>query len=603
MKRVRAEQLQSAVNQLLKRRQYPEPEQVLRQASRGVHTAGEMAANLMVLSESGPLNAVSFGMYQPDPAQYDAQFSSLQQFISDQEPPLLEELQSLLHPLFLCFYLELLSGGWRSAAEAFLARHGSTAGPSAEQRLVVEQIAAALARQDAGSDPSLHALSEGKLCVCLSAPARARLLNHLCTSDSTLVLRAMATHIQLEAKPALGSGPTSLQLQGDTDDCGVDGTSQAEVEEEALSLPPDELSLNMLQESIRCVKDSALPSASIHLYAFNADSQMANPPCFAEVSPDLSMLASGYDDSQVVLWTLRPRKLHGARHHVDVSHINLACDLLDDRVIEDSEGSDVKILRAHAGPVYATHFLPEHTGLLSCSEDTTVRYWNLHTFSNVACYRGHARPVWSLDVAPLGLYFASGSADRTARLWSPERTFPLRIYAGHLSDVNTLRFHPNGAYLATGSADRSVRLWVAQQGSAARLFTGHRGPVLALAFAPGGRLLASAGEDLRIRIWDIGSGGVVKELRGHTDNVTTLSFSPDGSSLASGSADGSVRVWDVRGVGSGVATNVGGGDSEAHEFVGISPNARLTTVLNVQFVTCNLLLVSGSTREESGPSS
>ncbi|XP_078726711.1 TAF5-like RNA polymerase II p300/CBP-associated factor-associated factor 65 kDa subunit 5L [Lampetra fluviatilis] len=787
MKRVRSEQLQSAVNQLLKRRHYTESELAQRQSFRGSQSAEEMAASMAAQLESGPMNAVSFGVYEPNPSHYDRQFNALRQFVNELRGEERVELQTLMSALSLALCVELALGGWRSAAEAFHGRHVGPVAHTHEQRLLAERLGAALSRQDVGSDTCVRTLTEHKLCVELGVVAHGRLMRHLLQGEHGLLLRAVSTHLRLDVRAQARSSAAGLELYSDgTGGSGGGGASAragesaaaaggltADGDPEMNALPPDEVSLELLQDSIRRVREGPLNAATVCLYGFRDDSTppgttttttpagsasgsgaggtsgvaaaatsttasslgvggnssnsgvgggaggpvIANatspqpgssassaaaaatasttttagsatasatappppstsssssssfsssssssfvsatagtasggggvcggggcggagmvgggsggpsvpaPPCAAEVAPGMGMLAAGYEDSRVMLWSLGPRKLRTARHNVDVARVNLACDILDDKVVEDSKGSDVKTLRAHSGPVYAVRFLPGGAGLLSCSEDTSVRFWDPRTFTNTAVYQGHAYPVWDVDVSALGLYFCSGSHDRTARLWVPERAFPLRVYAGHVSDVNVVRFHPNGSYVATGSADRTVRLWSTQQGSAARLFTGHRGTVLALAFSPGGRLLASGGEDQRVRLWDIGSGAIVKELRGHSDDITCLSFSPDGSALASGSSDGSVRVWDVRGAstnpggggggsgtggggtGSGGGTGAAGGgggaafaaDVDATEITGAAPSTRICTALNVQFMASNLLLVSAVTRDE-----
>ena len=88
----------------------------------------------------------------------------------------------------------------------------------------------------------------------------------------------------------------------------------------------------------------------------------------------------------------------------------------------------MKVLWGHCGPAYSTRVLADSSGLLSYSEDMSIRYWDLGSFTNTVRYQGHAYPVWDLDISPHSLYFASGSHDRTARLWSFDRTYPLRIY-------------------------------------------------------------------------------------------------------------------------------------------------------------------------------
>ena len=60
----------------------------------------------------------------------------------------------------------------------------------------------------------------------------------------------------------------------------------------------------------------------------------------------------------------------------------------------------------------------------------------MHSYTNVVSYKGHSYPVWGLDISPQCLYFASCSQDRTVRLWNLEYTYPMRILAGHLQDVD-----------------------------------------------------------------------------------------------------------------------------------------------------------------------
>ncbi|XP_068607493.1 TAF5-like RNA polymerase II p300/CBP-associated factor-associated factor 65 kDa subunit 5L [Brachionichthys hirsutus] len=598
MKRVRTEQIQHAVAQYLKRRQYVETEGALKGAKL-CQSAEEMAASLTVQTESGCGNVVTAAPCQSDPQQYEIQYSRLRSFLSETQISWAKEVSGVLYPLFIYLHLDIVRCGTKGAADAFYSRfHGAFLQDSA-QRATIEQLRHVFTAQDIAKNPKLSAFLDHKYVVHLAEPAYSYLLRYLQSEDNSALCRVLSTHLQVEVTAsrctdyqfyggAAGSASVPNSASSWVDIGGVDAAEGVEV---PAGIPQSEAALEVLQDCIKKVREGPPTLTTVCFYAFHHTEQLLNT---AEVSADSRLLAAGFDSSTVKLWSLRARKLKAKAHRADVSFIHLACDVLEEDVGEELvSGSEIKTLRGHSGPVFRTAFLTDSSGLLSCSEDTTIRYWDLGSFTNTVLYRGHAYPVWDVDISSCSLYFASASQDRTARLWTFSRTYPLRVYAGHLADVDCVKFHPNSNYLATGSTDKTVRLWSTQQGASVRLFTGHRGPVLSLAFSPNGKFLASAGEDQRVKLWDLASGTLFKDLRGHTDGITSLSFSPDSSLVASSSMDNSVRVWDIKNSHSGTPA-----DGSSGELVGLyTGNTR--SVLNVQFMACNLLLVTGSAQEKA----
>ncbi|XP_014484463.1 PREDICTED: transcription initiation factor TFIID subunit 5 [Dinoponera quadriceps] len=264
----------------------------------------------------------------------------------------------------------------------------------------------------------------------------------------------------------------------------------------------------------------------------------------AEVSEDSSLLAIGFRDSGIKVWSLIPQKLRLMKTGEELQDIDRERDDVLVRMMDERTSESARNLYGHSGPVYSLSFSPDRNLLLSSSEDATIRLWSLHTWTCVVCYKGHLFPVWCVKFSPHGYYFTSASYDRTARLWATDSHQPLRIFAGHYSDINVVQFHPNSNYVATGSSDNTVRLWDCVTGSQVRLMTGHKGPIYSLAFSTEGRFLASAGTDNRVLVWDLAHGHLVAALSGHTGNIECLSFSRDGNILVSGSLDYTVRLWD-----------------------------------------------------------
>ncbi|GAA6017244.1 hypothetical protein JCM11491_001867 [Sporobolomyces phaffii] len=271
----------------------------------------------------------------------------------------------------------------------------------------------------------------------------------------------------------------------------------------------------------------------------------------ASFSADSSIMAAGFGESYIRLWSLTGKGLKQLRTDLkgdEVSKINDANDL---KKLYHPSAPQTRKLIAHSGPVYSLSFDPvpgpsaAPRYLLSCSADTTVRLWSLETYTNLVVYRGHREPVWDVEWGPRGIYFATASRDRTARLWITDKVNAVRIFAGHLSDVNCVTFHPNSLYIATGSSDRTCRLWDVQKGMCVRVFVGHRGSVMKVKISPDGRWLASAGDDNLIHLWNLSSGTLQKTFSGHTSSIHSLSFSIESTVLLSGSSDQTVRVWDV----------------------------------------------------------
>lgn len=293
---------------------------------------------------------------------------------------------------------------------------------------------------------------------------------------------------------------------------------KADIDREVLKVIDAQASLKL--------SSTQTPLPSVCMYTFHNTHDSLNT---VEFSDDNSLIAGGFSDSFVKIWSLKGSPLKS--------------------VIKDdpNNGHTVRRLVGHAGPVYGLSFSPDSRFLLSSSEDKTVRLWSMDTYTALVSYKGHNHPVWDVAFSPLGHYFATASHDQTARLWSCDHIYPLRIFAGHLSDVDCVVFHPNGTYVFTGSSDRTIRMWDINKGNAVRVFMGHTTAINCMAVSPDGRWLASAGDDSVVNVWDIGSGKRLKCMRGHgRAPIYSLAFSKDGAVLVSGGSDCSVRVWDIR---------------------------------------------------------
>ncbi|ORX87064.1 WD40 repeat-like protein [Anaeromyces robustus] len=520
---------------------------------------------------------------------YEEGYSKLRSWIEGSIDMYRFELRSILYPIFIYSYLDLVSKGKTQRAKQFMEKY------SIDHK---EQHIQDIQRLSSLSDPMhvkenilAQTFLKNKYLVKLSSASYSLFLAYLQNSSYSILLQITNQYLSIRVSPK------ALQQSDIDDGIGIIGHQESQIEafnkqeihlgnrpydlfeieeierrikdeknenneqlleifkgiQEKLNedpLPKEQVPLPVrklidISNDVKNLKDvskrakldnTKLPS--ICCYTFHNTHHSLN--CLS-INNDETMICGGFSDSFIRVWSITGKNLRGI---TKPRNINGNIDNLDR--FREPVGSQCKKLIAHSGPIYSTSFSPDNKYLVSVSEDKTIRLWSLDTFSNVVCYKGHNYPVWDVDFSPEGFYFATASHDRTARLWSCDHIYPLRIFVGHFSDVDSVKFHPNSNYIVTGGSDCTARLWDIQKGTCVRIFKGHLGPIYALAVTPDGKTLATSGDDKIINIWDIGSGRKIKSLHGHENTVNSLSFSQEGSILASGSSDNTVRLWDVK---------------------------------------------------------
>jgi WD40 repeat protein len=234
----------------------------------------------------------------------------------------------------------------------------------------------------------------------------------------------------------------------------------------------------------------------------------------------------------------------------------------DGRTVATPSGSSVKIrdavtgqtlrtLNGHKGNVNAIAYSPDGRWLASCSDDATVRLWNVRDGSCAPPLTGHTAEVADLAFFPDGRTLASVSRMGVVRLWEISGGRPLESFSRRVVGDVSIAISPDGSRIALTGRKFSlppvsgILVLEARTGRELSWYSGHGGEVRSGTFSPDGKLLASAGDDNMVRLWDVATGKEVKNYRTRGRWNTRAVFSPDGRTLAASGYDDTVEVWDV----------------------------------------------------------
>jgi U3 small nucleolar RNA-associated protein 15 len=182
-------------------------------------------------------------------------------------------------------------------------------------------------------------------------------------------------------------------------------------------------------------------------------------------------------------------------------------------------------------------------------EAGAIQVFDVNSRAILKTWKEHKQPVWSTKWHPKDTTtLMSTSDDSTVRLWDLPSSESVTVFRGHQDYVRSGTFMPgNGSnLLVSGSYDQTVRLWDPRASDRAIMTFKHTGAVEAVLPMPSGTTVLASAEN-QIAVLDIIAAKPIHLIKNHQKTVTALSHASNGSRIVSGGLDGHMKVFETTG--------------------------------------------------------
>lgn len=156
---------------------------------------------------------------------------------------------------------------------------------------------------------------------------------------------------------------------------------------------------------------------------------------------------------------------------------------------------------------------------------------------------GHTGDVNELEWQPSKIFLASCSDDCSVKIWNVDEGKQIKDFTEHDREVNSICWNPSGSILASGSSDTTIRIWDIDSDECIQVLDKHVHPVTKIRFSPDGEILAAASND-RIFFWNTREWSLLKTLK-CTGGVNDISWSVTGQMIAFAGTNNNLSVVDI----------------------------------------------------------
>ncbi|KAM8974302.1 apoptotic protease-activating factor 1 [Pelodytes ibericus] len=216
------------------------------------------------------------------------------------------------------------------------------------------------------------------------------------------------------------------------------------------------------------------------------------------------------------------------------------------KVLELPSGNICRCLQGHSSTVQHCQFTADGRHLVSSSDDSTIRVWDLTTGYGMEL-EGHEEAVKCFRILQ-NSKLLSWSFDGTVKIWDLVTGIREQDLRCHTGTILSCEISSDASKFASTSVDTSAKIWSFTESSPLHKLIGHQTCVRCCNFSPDNKYLATGDDHGKIMIWIVQSGELLRQCRelsvqNNDGWMTDLHFSPDSKQIVSSSSY--VKWWDV----------------------------------------------------------
>lgn len=220
------------------------------------------------------------------------------------------------------------------------------------------------------------------------------------------------------------------------------------------------------------------------------------------------------------------------------------------KIFSSSSRAVSKTISRFKDTVYSPHVRRDGRTLVAGDASGRIQIFDLSSRAILRTWNEHRQPVQVTRWSPTDLTtLLSASDDTTVRLWDLPSAKSITALTGHGDYVRTAAFLPNSPVIVSGGYDGCIKLFDPRAESRAVLTFCHPAPVeVVLPMLAGTMVLAASGPN--VYVWDIVAAKLVTTLQNHQKTITALGLTTGLESkqherrVLTGGLDGHVKIYD-----------------------------------------------------------